>query len=146
MLLKIIRTLLTVAAILLVVALVNSAVNGHTFWLLPAGGSVLVDGKPGGYLHTDWKNNVWVVTRTDIEPSESYLVNLSREHSVADCGAFRPTRFLPYPVGDVNPPCMGFEDVYKLEHADLPDPSSESMQAHQIEFSTRSGKRVKITW
>jgi hypothetical protein len=50
------------------------------------------------------------------------------------------------PVGDVNPPCMGFLDDPDPPDADRPVSSTLTARPGLNEFSTEQGKKVTATW
>ena len=139
-----------IAALLVFIAspVIYSTARGYTTWWLPTAGSVRVDGLKTGYLHKNWSGSFVIVTRTDTTPRQSYIVAVSDSRHVTSCGHWHaPPRFLPFPFGDVNTPCMGFFfDDSELKNVDLPHSSTASIRPGMIEFTTNSGKTVTANW
>ena len=123
--------------------------TGYTQWWLWSGGHVTVNGVQGGYLHKNWSHSAVIITRTDSKKSQSYLVRISgEEFSVAMvyCGDWHAPRFPAFPIGDVNPPCMGILDDPDPPDADRPLLSTLTARPGFVEFSTMHGKKVRATW
>lgn len=143
---KILRTLGSVifAGILTaVIAVGYSTVKGYTTWYFRVNGSVAVDGRPtGGYMHTDTSRTVLLITRTDGSRPETYRVPLSNSKAIHDCGTWHPVRFLPNPVGDLNPRCSG-SDAQPSNIIDAPLGATLIQSGRSIQFTTASGKKVK---
>jgi hypothetical protein len=120
--------------------------RGYTHWYFRVNGQVVVDGhKTSGYLHANPDKTLLILTRTDDTRVESYLVSLGPTKTVFDCGDWHPLRFLPFPVGDVNPPCT----VFSVDPAKIRDPpinGTVTAGRNFVEFSTASGKRVRGQW
>jgi hypothetical protein len=57
-------------------------------------------------------------------------------------------RILPagIPIGDVNPPCMGFFDDPNQPDADCPLALTLTARPGFVEFSNVQGKKVRATW
>jgi len=127
-------------------AIWDSVAKGYTTWYFRVNGRVTVDGhKTTGYMHANTQRTVLLLTRTDGRRPETYLVSLGDEKAILDCGKWHPTRFLPFPIGHVNPPCS----IFTVEPADVADaPVSATLvrERRSIEFSTASGKKVKAEW
>ena len=88
---------------------------------------------------------ILLLTRTDDSRPETYLVSLGPRKTVFDCGEWHPLRFLPFPVGDVNPPCTIFTvDPTKVH--DPPTAATPTTGRNFIEFITVSGKKVRAQW
>jgi hypothetical protein len=130
-------------------ALVLLAISAsHARWYFRVHGEVLVNGRTTpGYLHANPKKTVLMLTRTDDPTPETYLVSLERETKmeVLDCGEFHPPRFLPFPVGHLNPPCSFF-DGEPVKFQDPPVPTTLTMGRDYVEFSTASGKKIRGQW
>jgi hypothetical protein len=143
---KIVCVTIAVLGLLIAVAIAYSTAHGYTTWWFRSGGSVRVDGVTNGYLHKNWSGTAVIITRTDSKPSQSYLIVFSGSKSLISCGDWHAPRFLAFPIGDVNPPCMGFLDDSELQRADLPHSSTASIRLGRIEFSTKRGKKVTVSW
>lgn len=134
-----------IAALLLVAAIVYSTWRGYTRWYFRVDGQVLVNGqKTTGYLHANTDKTILLLTRTDDSRPETYLVSLGPTKTIIDCGEWHPLRFLPFPIGDLNPPCSMFTDPAKIH-----DPAATATATtgrNFIEFSTTSGKKVRAQW
>jgi hypothetical protein len=146
---KLLRALGVIAFLaLLFVAgsLAYSTWHGSVGWYFRVNGQVAVNGRQtSGYLHANSEKTILLLTRTDDSRPETYLVSLGPTKTVFDCGAWHPLRFLPFPVGDVNPPCT----VLTVEPAKAHDPPTRGTVTtgrNFIEFSTASGKRVRGQW
>ena len=149
-LLRVLGWFVLISILLVIVSLAYSTASGHLTWFFRVDGVLTVDGiKTSGYLHANTKRTFVFLTRTDGSRPETYLVSILvqenvRIDSVSDCGNWYPPRFLPFPMGrDDNPPCF------------LPDPSTVMdgpvrstliNSRRSIEFSTKSGKKVKAEW
>jgi hypothetical protein len=134
------------ALLLLAGSLWYSTARGYTRWYFRVNGQVVVNGeKTTGYMHVNTDRTLLMLTRTDALYPETYLVSLGPEKMVLDCGEWHPLRFLPFPVGHVNPPCSVFTvDPEKLH--DPPITATLARGPHLVEFSTVSGKKVRGQW
>lgn len=145
---KIFRTVcsITLAVLLLgVFALLYSTVKGSTTWYFRVNGQVLVDGRQtSGYMHANADRTTLLVTRTDGQRAETYLVAVTGRAAILDCGGWSPVRFIPNPVGDVSPPCSAFSDSEKI--SDAPISSTLVREGRFVSFSTTSEKKIKAQW
>jgi len=137
---------LLVLALLVAVPLTYSTARGYTEWWLMSGGYVAVDGVRHGYLHRNWSRSAVIITRTDLEARQSYLIQLTRSKSWTYCGDWHAPRLPAFPIGDVNPPCMGFDNEGEHQGGDYPLSSTFSSRPGFVEFSTVRGKRVTVSW
>lgn len=139
-----------VLVLLLAIPIAYLTVRGYTAWWFPSSGSVSVDEIKNGYLHTNWQNTAAVITRTDLKPNQSYLVvfdTSKTSKSVTSCGDWHAPHYLIFPIGDVNPPCLGLVlDDLERQQSDLPLSSTLSIQTNRIEFSTIRGKKISASW
>ena len=145
---SLLRALGTIALLVLLFvagSLAYSTWRGYTHWYFRGNGQVAVNGqKTSGYMHANTDKTFLILTRTDDSQPESYLISLGPTKTVFDCGEWHPIRFLPLPVGDVNPPCSSLTDPAKIH-----DPlvtATLQRGPHFIEFSTASGKKVRGQW
>jgi len=140
------RTLLKVLGWLVLVAVLIVAARefyGNTVWFFRVRGQVTVDGhRTTGYMHANIRKTRLLLTRTDGSRPETYLVSLGDEKIILDCGKWHPTRFVPSPLGDVNPPCSP-SSVEPADVADAPVATTLVRKRTSIEFSTASGKKIK---
>ena len=144
-LLRIFLWLSSAVIALAVCALLYSTVKGYTTWYLRVEGVVSVDGrKTTGYLHANPQRSVLLMTRTDGNRKETYLVPVTDHAKIMDCGDWNPVRFLPMPVGDLSPPCSVFTDPTKV--LDPPVPATLVRERGSLAFTTASGKKVKAEW
>ena len=142
----ILSRLVLLTVIFCLVAMVYSTAKGYMIWYFRVNGSVTVDGhNTGGYMHANTQRTALLITRTDESRPETYLVPVASGKTILDCGQWHPIRFLPIPIGDVNPPCSGFNE--KAESAVDP-PVNETLvrSRRSVEFLTASGKKVKAEW
>jgi hypothetical protein len=140
--------LLCGAAILgiLAVPILYSTLKGYTRWYWRApGGQIFVDGnRVSGYVHAS--KSVVIVTRRDMARSHSYLIALGdRSRGVLlGCGDWSAPRFVVFPVGHVNPPCLmalGDETAHSSPHA----PGGPlRITGTTLEFHTQDGKRITV--
>lgn len=140
---------LLVLAILFAVPVTYSTARGYTQWWLMSGGHVAVDGVRSGYLHTNWSRSAVMITRTDSKRGQSSLVRISGEEfsqSMIHCGDWHAPRLPAFPIGDVNPPCMGVLDDPDPPDADRPLRSTLTARPGFVEFSTVEGKKATATW
>src|SRR5579872_7207633 len=144
--LRVLGRIVLVALLFAVGAIAYSTWSGHTRWYFRVSGQVLVDGhETTGYMHANTDKTLLLVTRTDEARPETYLVFLGATHRVLDCGEWHPLRFLPFPVGDVNPPCtVSIVDPAKVH--DRPASANVTTGRNFIEFSSKSGKKVRAQW
>ena len=101
--LKLVGLLLFAFAFLIAAGLTYSTVHGYIVWWLWSSVSVTVDGSRYGYIHTNKQPLAVIITRTDSNPSQSYLVALSGTKWMIHCGEWHAPRFPAFPIGDVNP-------------------------------------------
>jgi hypothetical protein len=90
-----------------------------------------------------------MITRTDSKREQSYLVRIAGEgfsQSMIYCGDWHAPRLLAFPIGDVNPPCMGFNDDPDPPDTDRPVSSTLTARPGFVEFTTAQGKKVTATW
>ena len=143
--LRILGWVVLAAILLMAGAMWYSVEKRYTRWYFRVNGQVTVDGhKSSGYMHADTQKTILLVTRTDGRRPETYLVTLGDEKVVLDCNEWYPPRFLPFPIGDVNPPCSALTDSEEI--ADAPVTASLVRRAKSVEFSTASGKKIKAEW
>jgi hypothetical protein len=129
--------------LLLAFLLVYSTVKGYMTWYFRVNGQVTVDGhKTTGYMHANTARTILLVTRTDGSRPETYLVSLRDDKAVLDCGQWNPVRFLPFPIGDVSPPCSVFT-VDPAKVIDAPVAATLVRRRTSVEFTTASGKKVR---
>jgi len=133
-------------ALLLAVGLGYSTAHGYMTWWFTSSGQVTVDGAPSGFLHANWQHSAVIVTRTDLRPSQSYLVGLSGRKSLIHCGDWRAPRLPAFPIGDVNPPCSFFSNGSELPVADNAVLSTLTARRGFVEFQTEHGKKVTASW
>jgi hypothetical protein len=146
---KFIRALGVIVFLSLLLAFASLAYStwrGYIRWYFRVDGKVLVNAREtSGYLHANSQKTILLLTRADDSRPETYLISLGPTKTVFDCGAWHPLRFLPFPVGDVNPPCT----VLTVEPTKVHDPPTSGTVTtgrNFIEFSTASGKRVRGEW
>ena len=140
---------IVVVVLLSAIPVAYSTAQGYMMWWFPSGGSVKVDGVSSGYLHKNWHGTAAIITRTDLKPSQSYLVvfNTSKtSKAVFHCGDWHARHFLVFPIGDLNAPCSPLLEDAALQRADVPLDSTLSIRPGVIEFSTSRGKRVNASW
>jgi hypothetical protein len=141
---QILGWLIFVGILLVAFSLVYSTVRGNMTWYFRVNGQVTVDGhKTTGYMHANTQRTVLLLTRTDGPRPETYLVPVSEDGAVLDCGDWHPVRFLPIATGDVNRPCL-FPDSSAV--ADAPIEKTVVRGRTSVEFSTLSGKKIKAEW
>jgi len=132
--------------LLVVGPIVYSTAHGYTQWWILSGGHVEVNGIRGGYLHKSRSNSAVLITRTDTNQRQSYLVQLGGSKSLFYCGGWHALRLPAFPIGDLNSPCMGFLDDLDPPDADPPLGSSLITRTGFVEFSTVQGKKVTASW
>jgi len=141
--LRILSSLVLIAVLLMAGAMLYSTWRGYMTWCFRVNGQVTVDGhRTTGYMHANTRKTILLLTRTDGSRPETYLVSLGDEQAILDCGKWHPTRFLPFSVSHVNPPCSAFT----VEPADVADPPVAATlvrDRRSIEFSTASGKKIR---
>ena len=143
---KVTRATLLVLTLLVAAPLTYSTARGYTEWWLMSGGHVAVDGVREGYLHRNWSRSAVIVTRTDLATRQSYLIQLNGSKFLTYCGDWHAPRLPAFPIGDVNPPCMGFDNEAEHQEGDYPLSSTLSSRPGFVEFSTVRGKRVTVSW
>jgi len=142
--LKIVGSVALAGLLLGVFVLLYSTVNRSTKWYFRVNGQVLVDGQTSGYMHANIDRTMLLVTRTDREKAETYLVPVADRAAILDCGEWSPIRFIPNPVGDGNPPCSALTNLAKT--SDAPISSTLVRAGRFVSFSTASGKKIKAQW
>ena len=91
-------------ASLFAVSLWYSTAHGYMTWWFSSSSQVAVDGVRSGFVHLNRARSAVIITRTDLHPSQSYLVVLSGERFLIHCGDWEAPRFPAFPIGDVNHP------------------------------------------
>lgn len=144
-LLRVLGWIIFLGVLLVVGVVVYSTAKGHLTWFFRVNGAVTVNGEStSGYMHANTKRTVLLVTRTDNETPETYLVPLQDSGWIVDCGKWHPFRFLPVPIRDVNPPCSGYDTPTGVR--DAPNSFAAITSRRSVEFTTASGKRIKAEW
>ena len=144
--LKVVGLLLFIFALLIAAGLTCSTLHGYmTCWFWSTG-SVAVDGSRRGYIHINKEKLAVIVTRTDSNPRQSYLVALSGKRWLIHCGEWHAPRLPAFPIGDVNPPCSTFSNGAELPTADNPIVNTLKSGPHSVEFQTMQGHRVSASW
>jgi hypothetical protein len=133
-------------ALLVAVGLWYSTAHGYMTWWFSSRGSVAVDGVRSGYLHSNWQHSAVIVTRTDLHPSQSYLLGLSGEKFLIHCGDWQAPRFPAFSIGDVNPPCSFFSNGSDKPTADNAVFSTLTARPGFVQFQTVQGKKVTASW
>ncbi len=138
-----------VSLLVLAIPVTYSTARSYTQWWLMSGGHVAVDGVRSGYLHKNWSHSAVMITRTDSKRDQSYLVWISGtefSQPMIYCGDWHAPRLPAFPIGDVNPPCMGFLDDPDQPDTDRPLALTLTARPGFVEFSTVQGKKVRATW
>ena len=133
-------------ALLFAMSLWYSTAHGYMTWWFSSSSQVTVDGVRSGFVHINSEHSAVIITRTDLHPSQSYLVGLSAEKSVTHCGDWEAPRFPAFPIGDVNPPCSFFTNGSELPVADNAILSTLKARPGFVEFKTEHGKNVTASW
>jgi len=133
-------------ALLLAIGLWYSTAHGYMTWWFSSRSQVFVDGVRSGFLHVNWGHSAVIITRTDLRPSQSYLVGLSGEKSLTHCGDWEAPRLPAFSIGDVNPPCSFFSNGSDLPVADNAVLSTLTTRPGFVEFKTEHGKKVTASW
>jgi len=131
---------------LLFASLWYSTAHGYMTWWFSSSSQVAVDGVRSGFLHVNSEHSAVIITRTDLRPSQSYLVGLSGRKSVTHCGNWEAPRLPAFPIGDVNPPCSFFSNGSDLPVADNAVLSTLTARLGFVEFKTEHGKKVTASW
>jgi hypothetical protein len=144
-LLRVLGRIVVVALLVAAVTVAYSAWRGNMSWYFRVNGQVAVDGhETTGYMHANTDKTLLLLTRTDEARPETYLVSLAQPTTVIDCGEWHPVRFLPFPVRE-NPPCTASTvDPGKVH--DPPVSVNITTGRNFVEFSTKSGKKVRAQW
>jgi len=137
---------LSMVALLLVIGLAYSTVQGYTTWWFRRTGLVTVDGVPNGYLHRNSKRSAVIITRSDLSPKQSYLVDLSGSKFLLHCGEWHAPRVPAFPIGDLSSPCSIFNNGTDMVTADNPLFSTLVVRPNAVEFSTTQGRKVAASW
>lgn len=144
-LLRVFACLVCLTLLLIAAGLAYSTAKGYLTWCFRVNGIVSVNGiKNSGYLHANTKRTFLLLTRTDKSRRETYLVPLQGSRWIVDCGDWHPTQFLPVLIGDVDPPCSGYDTPTGV--ADTPKSQTLITHSHSVEFSTISGKKIRAEW
>ncbi len=133
-------------ALLLAMTLWYSTAHGYMTWWFSSGGQVAVDGVRRGFLHVNWEHSAVIITRTDLRPSQSYLVGVYDPNSLTHCGDWQAPRLPAFPIGDVNQPCSFFSNGSDLPAADNAVFSTLTARPGFVEFRTARGKEVTASW
>jgi hypothetical protein len=133
-------------ALLLAVGLGYSTADGYMTWWFRCSSHVAVDGVRGGFVDVNWAHSAVIVTRTDLYPSQSYLVGLSGKNALTHCGDWQAPRLPVFTIGDVNPPCSFFSNCSDSPVADNAELSALTARPGFVEFQTAHGKKVTASW
>jgi hypothetical protein len=133
---------LLIFAVLFAVSLWYSTAHGYTTWWFSSSSQVAIDGVRSGFLHVNTGHSAVIITRTDLRPSQSYLVGLSGRKFLIHCGDWQAPRLPAFPIGDVNPPCSFFSNGSDLPVADNAVFSTLTARPGFVEFQTARGKKV----
>jgi hypothetical protein len=137
---------LLIFAVLFAVSLWYSTAHGYTTWWFSSSSQVAIDGVRSGFLHVNTEHSAVIITRTDLRPSQSYLVGLSGRKFLIHCGDWQAPRLPAFPIGDVNPPCSFFSNGADLPVADNAVFSTLTARPGFVEFQTGRGKKVTASW
>jgi hypothetical protein len=141
---RVVGLLLLAFALLIGIGLTYSSLHGYMSWWLWSRGPVAVDGSRHGYLHINKRNSAVIITRTDSEPHQSYLVAVSGGKWIIHCGEWHAPRLPAFPIGDVNPPCSTFSA--ELPTADSPIVRTLKTGPHWVKFETVQGHSISASW
>jgi hypothetical protein len=144
--LKSVALLLPTVLLVIALALTYSTAHGYMTWWVWSRGSVSVRGVSSGYLHVNWKHPMVIITRTDLHPSQSYLVWIGEKNTLIHCGEWHAPRVPVFPIGDVNPPCSIFSNRDDMPSADDPVASTLTARPGFVKFQTVQGNRVVASW
>jgi hypothetical protein len=144
--LKAVGLLLFVFALLIAAGLTYSTTHGYMGWWFCSSGSVVIDGSRHGYMHINKQRSAVIITRTDSNPHQSYLVTLSGRKWMIHCGEWHAPRLPAFPIGDVNPPCSIFSNGADLPTADNPIVDTLKTEPRSMEFQTMQGRKVSASW
>ena len=133
-------------ALLFAAGLWYSTAHGYTTWWFSSTSQVAIDGVRSGFLHVNSEHSAVIITRTDLRPSQSYLVGLSSRKFLIHCGDWQAPRLPAFPIGDVNPPCSFFSNGSDLSVADNAVLSTLTARPGFVEFKTEHGKKVTASW
>jgi hypothetical protein len=133
-------------ALLFAVGLWYSTAHGYMTWWFSSSSQVAVDSVRSGFLHVNREHSAVIITRTDLRPSQSYLVGLSGKKSLTHCGDWQAPRLPAFSIGDVNPPCSFFSNGSDLPVADNAVLSTLTARPGFVEFQTERGKKVTASW
>jgi hypothetical protein len=137
---------LIASALLLAVGLWYSTAHGYMTWYLRSRSHVVVNGIRSGFVHVNWEHSAVIITRTDLHPSQSYLVGLTGPKSLTHCGDWQAPRLPAFPIGDVNPPCSFFNKGTDSPIADDAVLSTLTARPGFVEFQTAHGKKVTVSF
>jgi hypothetical protein len=137
---------LFICALLFATGLWYPTAHGHMTWWFRSSSQVAVDGVRNGFLYVNWHHSAVIITRTDLRPSQSYLVRLSGGKSLTHCGDWKAPRLPAFTIGDVNPPCSFFSNGSDSPVADNAVLSTLATRPGFVEFQTERGKKVTASW
>jgi hypothetical protein len=146
MMLRLVGLALFALALLFALGLWYSTAHGYLTWWFSSSSKVAVDGVRSGFLHVNRERSAVIITRTDLRPSQSYLVGLSGRKSLIHCGDWQAPRLPAFPIGDVNPPCSFFSNGLDVPVADNAVLSTLTARPGYVEFQTEHGKKVTASW
>jgi hypothetical protein len=144
--LKVVGLLVIAFALLIAAGLTYSTVRGYASWWFWANGVVAVDGIKHGYIHINKQHSAVIITRTDSDPHQSYLVALSGAKWMIHCGEWHAPKIPAFAIGDVNPPCSIFSNGGDLRTADNPIVVTLKAGPRSVEFQTIQGHRLFASW
>ena len=149
------RTALKITALvvgaLFALVVIREAFFGYTaYFVIVPGARVYADGKPiSGWLHRRKKGDRFIVTRSDSARHESFLFTLpnnERDGGVISCGQWAAPRFPLVAIGDVNPPCSGFDFGGDSKPRPKTPERNFRVGPRFLEFTADDGNRIRTSW
>jgi hypothetical protein len=133
-------------AVLFAVGLWYSTVHGYMTWWFSSSSQVAIDGVRSGFLHVNREHSAVIITRTDLRPSQCYLVRLSGRTSLTHCGDWEAPRLPAFPIGDLTPPCLVLSNGSDLLIPDYAVFSTLTARPGFVEFRTERGRKITASW
>lgn len=110
------------------------------------------DAKPiDGWLHREWKNRFFIVTRNDQTRRESYLINApigKWRAYVQTCGDWAVPRIPIFPFQVLTSDVLGchsWSEDFPAEHDRLPDDRA-TVGSGSLEFIAKDGSLIRVHW
>lgn len=97
-------------------------------------------------LHKSPSHSAVIITRTDLSPSQSYLIRLSEKQGGDSLRTMARTSFFCFPDRRCEPTVLHFQQRLGFARGRLSESSTLKVTAESVEFYTMQGKKITASW